>query len=316
MTRLALPVGAAAAAPVLALLPLLGTVGSDMTTVGSRCGINVEVTRGAAALKLSAEQAGNARAIADVARRSELPQRALAVALMTAQQESGLINLSRGDRDSLGLFQQRPSQGWGEPSQLLDPRYAAAAFFARLLEVHAWAARPMWEVAQEVQRSADGRLYAAYAPFGEALATGLMGSGRTLSCLAPTTASPANRSRTAASVLAYAQSQLSKPYIWGASGPDGFDCSGLTQRAYEAAGIGLPRTSEQQWLSAPQIPASRLAPGDLVFFNPGQDGVPGPGHVGIYVGAGMMINAPNPSSVVRYDSIYGFGTYVGATRPA
>ncbi len=89
---------------------------------------------------------------------------------------------------------------------------------------------------------------------------------------------------TAGKVIAYAEAQLGKPYLWGATGPDAFDCSGLTMMAYRAAGITIPRTSQQQWASGPQIPACQARPGDLVFFA-GSDGtMTAPGHVGIVTG--------------------------------
>ena len=76
---------------------------------------------------------------------------------------------------------------------------------------------------------------------------------------------------TAGKVIAYAEAQLGKPYLWGATGPDAFDCSGLTMMAYRAAGITIPRTSQQQWTYGTRIPASQPRPGDLVFFA-GSDG--------------------------------------------
>jgi cell wall-associated NlpC family hydrolase len=75
----------------------------------------------------------------------------------------------------------------------------------------------------------------------------------------------------AGKVIAYAKAQIGKPYLWGATGPDAFDCSGLTMTAYRAAGITIPRTSQQQWAYGPQVPASQVQPGDLVFFA-GSDG--------------------------------------------
>jgi cell wall-associated NlpC family hydrolase len=97
---------------------------------------------------------------------------------------------------------------------------------------------------------------------------------------------------TAGKVIAYAEAQLGKPYLWGATGPDAFDCSGLAMMAYRAAGITIPRTSQQQWAYGPQIPASQARPGDLVFFA-GSDGtMTAPGHLGIVTGHDTMIDAP------------------------
>ena len=116
-------------------------------------------------------------------------------------------------------------------------------------------------------------------------------------------------------VIAYAEAQLGKPYLWGATGPDAFDCSGLTMMAYRAAGITIPRTSQQQWASGRQVPASQVQPGDLVFFA-GSDGtMAGPGHVGIVTGHDTMIDAPYTGQVVREESFSGSTDLVGFTRP-
>ncbi len=120
---------------------------------------------------------------------------------------------------------------------------------------------------------------------------------------------------TAGKVLAYAEAQLGKPYLWGATGPDAFDCSGLTMMAYRAAGISIPRTSQQQWASGRQVPASQVQPGDLVFFA-GSDGtMAAPGHVGIVTGHDTMIDAPYTGQVVREESFSGSTDLVGFTRP-
>ena len=108
---------------------------------------------------LSTEQAANAATVTAVAITRKLPQRAAVVALATALQESKLVNVEHGDRDSLGLFQQRPSQGWGTATQVLDPRYAAGKFYDRLVKVHNWQKRPITQVAQAVQQSAYPEAY-------------------------------------------------------------------------------------------------------------------------------------------------------------
>jgi peptidoglycan DL-endopeptidase CwlO len=98
---------------------------------------------------------------------------------------------------------------------------------------------------------------------------------------------------TAGKILTYAEAQIGKPYLYGATGPGSFDCSGLVMMAYRAAGLVIPRTSQAQWAAGPQIPASQAQPGDLVFFA-GADGTPAaPGHVGIVLNpaAHTMIDA-------------------------
>ncbi len=134
-------------------------------------------------VSLDPEQATNAATIAAVALRRGLPPHAVTVALATAMQESKLRNLNYGDRDSLGLFQQRPSQGWGTPKQILDVRYAANRFYARLATVAGWASLPVSEAAQRVQRSADGSAYTIWEGQARSLAQGLTGrAGAAVGC--------------------------------------------------------------------------------------------------------------------------------------
>lgn len=118
----------------------------------------------------------------------------------------------------------------------------------------------------------------------------------------------------AAGALSYAKAQLGVPYQWGGESPGvAFDCSGLAQWAYAQSGVSIPRTAEQQWSTLPHV--SSPAPGDLVFFGTGNHA----SHVGIYAGAGQMIDAPHTGSVVRYDAIpsspgaaWGSDVYLGA----
>lgn len=118
----------------------------------------------------------------------------------------------------------------------------------------------------------------------------------------------------AATVIAFARAQLGKPYLWGGTGPDAFDCSGLVMMAYRAAGIDIPRTSEEQWLWGPRVPAGHEQPGDLVFFA-GSDGTTtAPGHVGLVIGHGQMIEAYATGFPIRI-SPYGPGGAAGDTSP-
>lgn len=130
--------------------------------------------------QLNEHQIDNARLIIGVGRGADLDDRAIRIALMTALQESSLRNLESGDRDSVGLFQQRPSQGWGEPSQLTDPVYAAKAFYGvnpevdnpGLNQIKGWDSMSPTEAAQSVQRSALPDAYGQW----EKLADDLLGS--------------------------------------------------------------------------------------------------------------------------------------------
>jgi hypothetical protein len=133
------------------------------------------VGNGPEALFLDTEQAANATTITAVAARMKLPHHAVTIALATVLQESKMHNLPYGDRDSVGLFQQRPSQGWGTPAQLLTPSYAAAAFYQHLEKVNGWESLPVAEAAQDVQHSADGSGYEAWVEEARAIARALTG---------------------------------------------------------------------------------------------------------------------------------------------
>jgi cell wall-associated NlpC family hydrolase len=117
-----------------------------------------------------------------------------------------------------------------------------------------------------------------------------------------------------AAAIAYAQQQLGKPYQWGGTGPDAFDCSGLVMMAYRAAGIDIERTSEAQWTSEVHVPASQVEPGDLVFFAGADGTVSSPGHVGLVIGNGQMIEAYATGFPIRVAS-YTDRDPVGFTRP-
>ncbi|MFJ7064430.1 NlpC/P60 family protein [Streptomyces sp. NPDC101115] len=113
----------------------------------------------------------------------------------------------------------------------------------------------------------------------------------------------------AAEALAFARAQIGKPYVWGATGPSSYDCSGLTQASWRAAGVDLPRTTWDQVEVGSRVATADLLPGDLVFF---YDDI---SHVGIYIGDGKMIHAPKPGAYVREESIYYMPIY-GSVRPA
>ncbi|NHC45743.1 hypothetical protein [Motilibacter aurantiacus] len=134
------------------------------------------VRDGETVLSLELDQAANASTIAGVGLREGMSRRAVTVALATAMQESGLRNLDHGDRDSLGLFQQRPSQGWGSAKQVRDPVYAAGKFYAGLRDVVGWQRMPLTRAAQAVQRSGFPDAYAKHEDDAAALSLALTGS--------------------------------------------------------------------------------------------------------------------------------------------
>jgi cell wall-associated NlpC family hydrolase len=108
--------------------------------------------------------------------------------------------------------------------------------------------------------------------------------------------------------IGYAYRQLGKPYVWGAEGPDSYDCSGLTSQAWASAGLAIPRTSEEQWKQLTHIPLNAMRPGDLVVYFAGAT------HVAIYIGDGLVIQAPRPGAVVKISPIAA-NPILGAVRP-
>jgi hypothetical protein len=121
-------------------------------------------------------------------------------------------------------------------------------------------------------------------------------------------------SRAAAQAISYAQAQIGKPYAYGGTGPDGYDCSGLAMTAYQSAGVSIPRTSQEQWAAGPQV--SNPQPGDLVFFA-GSDGTwSSPGHVGIVTGPNQMIDAYGPDGAPIVAESFGLpSSRPGLTNP-
>ena len=160
-------------AVVLTIAALAAGCGFDKKTVIPTC--SAVTPTGVGRYLVTPEQAANAATIAAMGRRSGLGSHAVTVALATAFQESHLHNLPYGDRDSLGLFQQRPSQGWGTREQILQPQRASAAFYARLATVPRWASLPVTDAAQAVQRSAAPLAYAQWEEPARALARALTG---------------------------------------------------------------------------------------------------------------------------------------------
>jgi hypothetical protein len=170
------PVVVAAAAAALAAV-VTGVVvwAHRSSTTAPPTGPPCRATAGGAVYGLDTEQAAVATTVAGVGKRLGMPDHAVTVALATALQESGLRNLDHGDRDSLGVFQQRPSQGWGTPGQIKTPRLAAAAFYNRLVKVSGWETLPVTEAAQAVQRSGAASAYAQWEPEARVLAQALTG---------------------------------------------------------------------------------------------------------------------------------------------
>nr|WP_297497837.1 C40 family peptidase [Pseudonocardia sp.] len=249
---------------------------------------------------LSDEQKRNAATIIAVGKEMGLPSRAWLVALATAMQESTLRNIDYGDRDSRGLFQQRPSQGWGSPAEVTDPQYSARKFYDALQGSGNWEAKPVTKAAQDVQRSAFPNAYAKW----EGLAAQLVGTIADVpdpsGCGSGSASLPVGVARTA---IDAALKEVGKPYVWGAEGPDTYDCSGLMQWAYNLAGINLPRVSRDQFRAGGHVPVREAQPGDLMFYATDRSDPTTIHHVFLYMGDGQMVEAPYSGQNVRVQKV-------------
>ncbi|WP_330347782.1 C40 family peptidase [Streptomyces sp. NBC_00582] len=283
-------------------------------------------------LSLPEEQIPNARTIVATGISLNVPKKGQIIALATAMQESRLRNLSSGDRDSLGLFQQRPSQGWGTAEEIHDPVYASTQFYKHLLAVDGWQQMTVTQAAQAVQRSAYPDAYAQWeelatalqkaiaATFPDASSTDTDTTSSTESCTAAEDGSgygtipegsvpkgysiPEDADPKARKAIEWAMAQLGTMYQWGGTctaphGPDPMgrcDCSSLTQQAYAHAGITLTRTTYTQVNEGKAVSPKALKPGDLIFSRGTADR---PEHVGMYIGSGLAIEAPRTGKPVR-----------------
>ncbi|MFF9095174.1 C40 family peptidase [Streptomyces sp. NPDC014802] len=286
-------------------------------------------------LDLPGEQIPNAQTIVATGISLGVPERGQIVALATAMQESRLRNLGGGDRDSLGLFQQRPSQGWGTAAQIHDPVYASEQFYKALLKVHGWQQMTVTQAAQAVQRSGYPDAYAQWEPLATTLQkaiaatfpdSGEKDAGKTDDKPAPATGCdtadgtsygpipegavpkgykiPKGTDPRARKAIVWAMQQLGTMYQWGGSctnphGPDAMarcDCSSLMQQAYAHAGITLTRTTYTQVGEGKAVSPKALKPGDLLFS---RGTAARPEHVGMYIGEGLVIEAPRTGKPVR-----------------
>lgn len=279
------------------------------------------------------EQIPNAKAIVATGIQKRVPARGHVIALATALQESTLINLDHGDRDSLGLFQQRPSQGWGTREQIMDPVYSSTRFYEGLMKTDDWEQMPLTVAAQKVQRSGFPDAYAKHEPLATALQHAIaptlgavpagslpgtpgLGPG---ACAEPADVDfgeippgtipegyqiPVTAPVEVKTAIRWALGQLGTPYQWGGSctnphGPnisERCDCSSLTQRAYGVAGKEITRTTYTQIHDGRGVPASQIQPGDLLFS---RGTAAAPEHVSMAIGYGYVVHAPKPGQVVK-----------------
>lgn len=241
------------------------------------------------------------------------------------------------DHDSVGLFQQRAN--WGSAAERMDAVTSTNLFLDALLSQDGWESRPPWVAAQHVQRSAfDGRPSAANhgsAVYGgnyqvqlararaildgigaPSLSTDRCGGVDVTPGGTPATpgayglpaayAVPTTTSMAARIAVTYALAQRGKPYLWGGTGPDRFDCSGLTQRAWAQTGMAIGRTTYDQLRDGTETTVAQLQPGDLVLIPGSQGTLASPGHMGMYIGSGLVVHAPRTGDVIRVTALAAF----------
>ena len=317
--RVLVAIGALAVSFVLGLLVVAGGTGAvadEQASLAAVVGQAQCTTLGAVLPSLDPAQSSNAAIIVSTAAAAS-GERAQAeqIALMVALTESDLHNDGprAGNDGSLGIFQQRSAAGWGTTAEELDPADATAMFVQRLMNLPGWQAMAPWLAAQAVQHSAfsGGSNYARnWAPAGALLASitasftaGGCGGGPAGAMVGPASSYglpagysiPTSATTAERMVLTYALSKLGSPYVWGAAGPTSFDCSGFTMMAWRQAGVSLAHYTVSQMHEGLAVSPAAIAPGDLVL-TPGSD-PPGPGlpgHVGLYLGDGLVESAVDP----------------------
>ncbi|WP_127360899.1 C40 family peptidase [Actinacidiphila soli] len=362
---LAVPILGIAAGSASAACSTGGTQGVDSAAVAAQVKAILDgggkETVSMPGLDDPAEQVPNAKTIQATGIAMDIPARGQIVALATALQESGLRNLTYGDRDSLGLFQQRPSQGWGTANEILDPVYASTKFYEALEKVSGWQSLSVTQAAQAVQKSGFPEAYAKWEPLATALQKAIEplltktgdpspspspsgsgggsptpgtaggcstgGDGSDFGTIPPGAVPagytiPTDAPPQAQTAIRWAMGQLDTPYQWGGSctyshGADPMgrcDCSSLMQQSYKAAGVTLTRTTYTQVKEGRPVSVDALQPGDLVF-TAGSDGTAtAPGHVGMYMGSGLIINAPHTGAVVSIDTLASWKSQIVAAR--
>jgi cell wall-associated NlpC family hydrolase len=279
-------------------------------------------------------QLANAAAIVKAGAEVGAPQRAQVIAIATAMQESTLSMYANStvpesltlphekvgnDHDSVGLFQQRAS--WGPLDVRMNANASAKLFYEKLLALPGWESMPLTEAAQSVQVSALPDAYARW----EEPANAVVGSVAGIVC----TGAPGNGvlapNPQAQIVIDRAMSQQGQPYVWAggnAKGPTlgGFDCSGLMVYAFAGAGVNVPHQTQSIWSAfQPAITdPTQVQPGDMVLFSSnGQAN--GIHHVGLYLGDGRMVHAPETGDVVKvaddiWNAPYWKREFIGAVR--
>ncbi|WP_406431924.1 C40 family peptidase [Streptomyces sp. NBC_00631] len=302
-------------------------------------------------------QISNAATIQATGVAMKVPARGQVVALATALQESRLRNLDYGDRDSLGLFQQRPSQGWGSAAEIRQPVYASTKFYEALLKVSGRQSMTVAQAAQAVQKSGYPEAYAQWEPLASALqkaiakslsqkdgSDGDSGADGTSEQVAASSVStcgtdsdatefgsipagsvpasykiPSGAPKSIRAAIRWGLGQLGTPYQWGGSctAPHGqdpmgrCDCSSLMQASYKAGGISLSRTTYTQVKEGKAVSVDALKPGDLLFT---RGTAAAPEHVGMFIGQGLVLQAPHTGDVVKISTLASWRADIVAAR--
>ncbi|WP_018686314.1 C40 family peptidase [Actinokineospora enzanensis] len=245
------------------------------------------------AANLSEEQRGTVALIITIGKQRNLSSRAWQVAIQAGMTESGLRSLDYGDRDSLGIFQMRPSMGWGTAAEVTNPTYAINKFYDVLLALPDWDTQRPGDSAQDVERSAFPDRYHRWEPMAAFLIGELgqvanyTGCGEGLGALLPAPTAAAG------GAMQFALSQQGKPYLWAASidQQDSYDCSSLMLQSYRSAGVLLPRTSREQYHAGALLPVEQAQPGDLLFWAYDESDPSTIHHVAMYLGDGKIVEA-------------------------
>ncbi|MGH3671358.1 MAG: NlpC/P60 family protein [Pseudonocardiaceae bacterium] len=296
---------------VAAISVLLGGVGSGDWMYGAPCGSVLTSTDprntpqvAVRVSDLDAEQRAIVEQIIAIGKQRHLPPRAWQIAIQAGMTESRLHNLRYGDRDSLGIFQMRPSQGWGSLAQLTDPVYQINKFYDVLLRVPDWENQRPGDSAQDIERSAFPTRYHRWETLAVNVISDVGGNVAEYteaSCSTPLP--PGAPSEVAGRAIQYALGEVGKPYVWGATGPNAYDCSGLMLRSYEAAGITLPRVARQQYWAGAHVPVRQAQPGDLLFWGYDTSNPDSIHHVAMYLGNGRMVEAANQTVPLRQRAV-------------
>lgn len=228
---------------------------------------------------------------------TDSPYEAVVVAELlnaASHSQSEFLDRLKGDRATLTVLQQLAEATLAQAQALAVQQEAAKADVARrLTEVEQMVSSLTGAQRSELELLEKTRANEAQLAF---LASGALGKGER---------TPSQAGRKA---VAFALGQLGKDYLWGGTGPDRFDCSGLTSQAWLAAGVNIPRVSQDQWSELAKVPLNQLRPGDLVVYYAGAT------HIAMYIGGGLVVQAPRTGAVIKVSPI-GAMPILGAVRP-